>query len=135
MWKTCSPYVVALMGCLALIAACAPEGQDNAAGERLYAQHCRVCHQANGSGVPMMQPALRNAGRVTGPKGDLIAFVLEGSAGLAPAERQYDNDMPGFAHLDDAELAAVLTYIRQNFDNAASAVTPEDVAAVRNRPG
>lgn len=115
------------------IAGCAPDAAKDGEGQRLYAQHCRVCHQANGGGVPMMQPSLRGAPRVVGSKEDLIAFLLEGSAGLAPDERQYDNVMPGFAHLEDAELAAVLTHVRRNFGNSASAVMAEDVAAMRER--
>lgn len=81
-----------------------------------------------------MQPALAGSPKVNGPVPELVAFVLAGSAGLAPDERQFDNDMPGFDLLTDAELAALLTHVRTHFGNSAAPLTPADVAAVRALP-
>jgi mono/diheme cytochrome c family protein len=46
----------------------------------------------------------------------------------------YSSPVPAHgSFLNDREAAEILTYIRQNFGNTASAVTPDDVAAVRKR--
>jgi mono/diheme cytochrome c family protein len=46
----------------------------------------------------------------------------------------YNSTMPAHgSFLDDGQIAEILTYIRQNFGNKGNAVTPADVAAVRNR--
>ncbi len=101
-------------------------------GRTVYETHCLVCHQADGGGVPMMQPELWQSSRINGPSAPLIRFMLEGSAGLAPAERSYSNEMPGFSQLSNQDLAAVLTFIRSNFKNDAPQITPSDIAAARN---
>ena len=59
-------------------------------------------------------------------------FVMTG--GFNSAERKESeshNVMPAFRQLPDAELAAILTYIRREFGNGSSPVTEADVAAVR----
>lgn len=115
-----------------LLAACGevpvPAGPDGAA---LYAEHCLVCHQADGGGVPFLQPGLAGSAKLNGPVPDLVAFLLTGSASLAPEERRFDNDMPGFDALSDAELAALLTHVRTHFGNSASPVIAAEVAAAR----
>ncbi len=107
------------------------ETESGETGRAVYETHCLVCHQADGGGVPMMQPELWNSPRTNGPATDLIRFVLAGSAGLAPEDRAYTNEMPGFSQLNDQDLAAVLTYIRSNFENDAPKITPSDVAKGR----
>jgi hypothetical protein len=58
--------------------------------------------------------------------------VLKGLEGRIEVNGQpYDNTMPQHSFLNDGEVANVLTYIRQNFGNKASAVTADEVAAVR----
>ncbi len=47
----------------------------------------------------------------------------------------YDDEMPQYSYLSDREIADLLTYIRQNFGNDASAVSPEEVAEVRGEGG
>lgn len=101
-------------------------------GKVVYEKHCLACHQANGAGVPYMQPALIDAPWVTGDPQALAVFVFSG--GLYSAERkqgQNHNVMPAFTQLDDASMAAVLTYIRENFSNNAAPVELTHVAAAR----
>lgn len=100
-------------------------------GAMLYEQQCLVCHQADGGGVPNMQPELWNSPRANGDPAAMIDFLLGGSASLAPEDRLYDNDMPGFDYLSDQELAALISYVRSHFDNQGGAVAPADVAARR----
>jgi mono/diheme cytochrome c family protein len=122
---------VALAG--ALFAAAAGAGGDAPpGGDRLYAQHCLGCHQADGGGVPNLQPAIAGGTWVRGDARALAMFVMTG--GFNSAERKdgvSHNVMPAFRQLGDEELAAILSYIRQKFGAGASAVSAADVAAVR----
>jgi len=90
---------------------------------------------ADGRGVPNMQPALTESGIVTGNPRTLIDVVLRGPAAVLPATRQkYSNAMPELSALSDADVAAVLTYVRSQFGKGAAAVPASQVAAVRAKP-
>lgn len=105
---------------------------DQPAGQQGYARHCLGCHQADGYGVPNMQPAITGGTWVQGDARALALFVMTG--GFDSAQRkdgESHNVMPAFRQLPDEELAAILTYIRQKFGRGASAVSAADVAAVR----
>ncbi len=110
------------------------DAEDGTSGEALYRRHCLTCHQADGGGVPFLQPSLLASPIVTGPADLLIRWTLQGSPDPA-APGPWANAMPGFASLSDEALAALLTYIRRDFDHGLepppSAVTREDVAAAR----
>ena len=102
------------------------------AGKQLYAKHCLSCHQSDGYGVPNLQPAITGGAWVKGEVAALAMFVMTG--GFNSAERKESeshNVMPAFRHLHDAELAAILTYIRQKFGDGASPVSEAEVAAAR----
>lgn len=106
---------------------------DALQGQALYVQHCLLCHQQDGGGVPNMQPSLLENNLVAGEPGPLIEIVLKGIGGLPPAlpdSGDYGVVMPGLPTLSDEEIANLLTYIRQAF-SPAEPVTPEMVAAVR----
>jgi len=110
----------------AAAAEAAPEGQ------RLYARHCLPCHQADGGGVPNMQPPIVDGTWVKGDPQALALFVLTG--GFDSANRKDSdahNPMPPFAQLSDQDLAGILTYIRAKFGGGGSAVTAGQVAAAR----
>jgi mono/diheme cytochrome c family protein len=101
-------------------------------GQRLYARHCLSCHQADGRGVPNMQPAIAGGSWVTGDARALALFVITG--GFDSASRKdggEGNVMPPFDQLPDADLAGILTYVRNKFGKGASAVSAADVAAAR----
>jgi mono/diheme cytochrome c family protein len=101
-------------------------------GKVVYEKNCLTCHQANGGGVPHMNPPLINASFVNGGKDTLIRWVLSGSTAKVPIDgKYYSNNMPAQAGLKDKDIADVLTYIRSNFNNHASPVTVSDVRAVR----
>lgn len=101
-------------------------------GETVYVQNCLVCHQAGGSGVPGLNPPLRNTDYVTGDKNRLLDILLQGSnTGLVVNGTVYSNAMPGFAALSDSEIASVATYIRNSFGNQSSPVSESEVAASR----
>ena len=101
-------------------------------GQRLYGRHCLSCHQADGGGVPGMQPAIKGGSWVKGDARALAMFVMTG--GFDSASRKdsdVGNVMPPFGQLPDSELAQLLTFIREKFGNGASAVSEAQVAEAR----
>lgn len=109
----------------------APIAED---GKTVYAQNCLSCHQADGGGVPNMNPPLIKTDYVLGDKNRLIKIVLNGFNERVEIEGEmYNNVMPALNHLTDKQIAAVLTYVRNNFGNKASAVTPVEVKKARGK--
>ncbi len=106
--------------------------EAQARGKTVYTTFCLACHQADGSGVPNLNPPLIQTEGVKGNKTPLIEMVLKGSRGQVEIDGEtFHNTMPAQAHLTDQQIADVLTYIRSNFGNKASAVSPAEVKAVR----
>lgn len=105
-------------------------------GEIVYMQFCLSCHMQNGEGVPGLYPPLSQTKWVLGDKETLIKTILEGQQGPIEVKGQpYNNIMTKLDFLGDKQIAEVLTYVRSNFGNNASAVTPEEVKAVRDSLG
>lgn len=106
------------------------------AGEKLYAQQCSSCHGNNGQGVAGVYPPLAGNSSVTEPTGiNAIRIVLLGGFAPTTAAHPRPYSMPPFAQqLSDADVAAVVTYIRHAWSNKAGAVMERDVAAYRNTP-
>ncbi|MEO8412497.1 MAG: c-type cytochrome [Ginsengibacter sp.] len=101
-------------------------------GRKVYQKNCLACHQADGGGVPKMNPPLIDASFVTGDKIKLVQWVLLGSTEKVPIDgKYYSNNMPAQAGLKDQEIAEVLTYIRNNFHNKASTITATEVKKIR----
>jgi cytochrome c oxidase subunit 2 len=93
-------------------------------GEKIYAANCVACHQATGQGMPAMKaPALAGNKLVTGAEQEPIDTVLDGrpNTAMQPFKQQ----------LSDAEIAAVITYVRNSWGNKASEVQPAEVKARR----
>jgi mono/diheme cytochrome c family protein len=103
-------------------------------GRRLYERHCVGCHGEQGQGVPGAYPALAGNRAVTMPvTANLVQMVLNG--GYPPATRGNPRPfgMPPYATLlSDAEVAAVLTYVRGSWENRAAPVTELAVAQQRS---
>lgn len=94
-----------------------------AQGEKVYAANCVACHQPTGAGAPPAFPPLTGSALVTGAKPGAIDRVLNGKPGTA---------MAPFKHLSDADLAGVLTYIRNNWNNkTGDMISPDEVKAAR----
>ncbi|MNO18528.1 Nicotinate dehydrogenase subunit B [compost metagenome] len=104
-------------------------------GKALYADNCSACHMANGEGVPKLFPSLRNAGAVLAQDpATVLRVVLDGAQAVATDAAPTGPSMPSFAwRLDDSQVAAVATYIRNTWDNAAPAVTTQQARAVREQ--
>lgn len=101
-------------------------------GKIAYEQHCLACHQADGSGVPHLNPPLIKTKWTMGDKNDLINVVLQGLDEEIEVDGDvYHNIMPAMNYLSDQEIADVLTYVRNNFGNKASQIKESDVRTVR----
>lgn len=107
-------------------------------GEALFKKTCATCHQANGGGVPYLQPSIKGSAWISNPDPQLLlSLILRGSAILGEAAKAYDNDMPPIDAPTDAEIAAIATYVRGRFGAppVTEPVTPAQVAIARARPG
>jgi mono/diheme cytochrome c family protein len=101
-------------------------------GKKIYTTYCLSCHQADGSGVPKMNPPLIKTSWVLGDKKRLINVMLNGmNEKIVIDDEEYENVMASHSFLKDQEIADVLTYIRNSFGNKASAVTAAEVKALR----
>jgi len=121
--------------------ACQPrisEGDLFARGKRVYQTYCQVCHQANGQGTPGQFPPLAGSEWVLAKSPNrIINLLLNGGQGQIEVKGQIYGSatMPAWKDwLKNEDIAAVLTFIRQNQDwgNFASEVSPTQVQTVRN---
>jgi len=107
------------------------------AGHEVYFRdaHCATCHQADGKGLDPAFPPLNSSGWVTGDPDRLIKLTLHGLMGpLEVNGKKYDGQVPMTPFggmLKDDEIAAVLTYVRNSFDNKADPISAEQVKNVR----
>jgi mono/diheme cytochrome c family protein/glucose/arabinose dehydrogenase/type 1 glutamine amidotransferase/lysophospholipase L1-like esterase len=107
-------------------------------GSEIYMKegHCGTCHQLDGKGLPAAGfPPLDGAKWVTQDLDRLIKLTLNGLHGPIEVKgKQYPGLVPMTPFggiLNDADIAAVLTFVRNSFGNKASVVKPADVARVR----
>lgn len=107
-----------------------------ARGSRIYSQQCTICHQSNGQGVAGSFPPLAESEWVLGKKERVIKILLAGMNGpIEVLGETYNGEMPAFGQLPDQDIAAVLTFIRQEWGNDASPISPDLVAQVREEYG
>ena len=107
-------------------------------GKALYSKEgfCITCHQADGKGLPGSGfPPLSGTEWVTGSEDRLIKIILKGLMGPIVVDgKNYEGMVPMTPFegmLNDQELAAVATYVRNSFGNKASVVSPEKVKEIR----
>ena len=92
-------------------------------GEKVYAANCAACHQANGKGAGPIKPVDGSAVVLDADKGKLIAVLLNG---------QNNGAMPAWKQLSDTDIAAVITYTKNNWSNkTGQLVQPADITAAR----
>jgi mono/diheme cytochrome c family protein len=103
-------------------------------GAAIYADECSGCHTANGQGASGLFPSLKGSPVVqqTDPT-SLLHVVLRGARSAATDGAPTGAAMPQFAWiLNDAQVAAVLTYIRNAWGNNAPAVGAGEAGAARH---
>jgi len=102
-------------------------------GNGIYQRECLSCHQADGGGVPHMNPPLAGSSDVVGvDKKKIIGIVLHGMTDRIPLDDEYySNNMASHAYLTNQQIADVLSFVRNSFGNKATVVTEAEVAVVR----
>jgi len=102
-------------------------------GALVYDSNCRGCHNSGGGGQSLIFPPLAANPVVQQQSADsLIRVVLAGTQSAQTARAPTAAAMPSFAwRLNDVEVAAVLTYIRNAWGNAAAPVSPDAVTKTR----
>jgi mono/diheme cytochrome c family protein len=106
-------------------------------GEAIYIDQCAACHDRTGVGANDIFPPLKNSPIVQQPDPTTLArVVLHGTQNVATAEAPTGPAMPAFGwKFTDQQAAAVLTYIRNAWGNAAPAVTAGQVTDLRSPKG
>jgi mono/diheme cytochrome c family protein len=102
-------------------------------GHVIYDNQCTACHGGSGQGIVGLFPRLAGNPLVQQEQAtSLIRVVLEGSRAVATAGAPTGPAMPSFDwNLSDDDIAALLTYVRNAWGNAAGGVQPGDVAKMR----
>ncbi|MDO8248127.1 MAG: cytochrome c oxidase subunit II [Rhodoferax sp.] len=92
-------------------------------GEKVYAANCAACHQASGKGAGPIKPLDGSAVVLDADKNQQIAVLLNGRVNLG---------MPAWKQLSDTDIAAVITFTKNNWSNkTGQLVQPAEVAAAR----
>jgi mono/diheme cytochrome c family protein len=112
----------------------APASPAMKIGQQIYADECAGCHKADGKGAPGLFTALAGTALVQqSDPSSLLHVVLRGTIGLATPQAPTAAGMPAFAWvLNDDQVAAVLTYIRNSWGNSAPPVTASDASKARS---
>jgi mono/diheme cytochrome c family protein len=102
-------------------------------GGKIFAATCLACHQANGEGIEEKYPPLAGSEWAAGDEARVVRIALHGLTGpVEVAGQTYEGVMPGWgATLKDAEIAAVLTYVRAAWGNKAAPITVASVVSIR----
>jgi cytochrome c oxidase subunit 2 len=94
-----------------------------ARGEKVYAANCVACHQASGKGAGAIKPLDGAAVALDADKMKMINVLLNG---------QNNGTMPSWKQLSDTEIAAVITFAKNNWSNkTGQVVQPADVKTAR----
>lgn len=103
-------------------------------GEKLFSANCALCHQPTGLGIAGQYPPLVGSEWVIGdaPK-RLQQILLHGISGTIHVKGGvYNNNMPAWnATFTDKQIAAILSYVRQNWGNSAPPIAEADMTAAR----
>ncbi len=97
-------------------------------GARIYSGNCIACHQQNARGIPGVFPSLAGSPVVLGDPKALALWVVKGQRTAAMPAGRYTTAMPQYGWMSAADTAALLTYLRSNFGNAAAPVAAASVA-------
>ena len=102
-------------------------------GKEVYTVHCMSCHMADGNGTLGVNPPLAKTDYMKKPAKTLINIILQGQIGTITVNNvKYNGLMPAQAYLADVQIADVLNYTRNTWDNKNPAeITPAQVKALR----
>jgi nitrite reductase (NO-forming) len=103
-----------------------------AAGKQLFTGTCSVCHQANGEGLANVFPPLAKSDYLAADPKRAMTIVTHGLTGKITVNgHEYDSVMPPMSQLNDDEVANILTYVLNSWDNPGGQISKEEVAKAR----
>jgi len=102
-------------------------------GAKIYEQQCVACHGDKGQGVPSIYPALAgNRAVLLDSPNNLVQIIRKGGFSPSTAGNPQPFGMPPFTQiLNNDDIAAVSTFVRQSWGNAAPSVSALDVHRVK----
>ncbi len=103
-------------------------------GKITYANLCAACHQAHGYGLDGLAPPLVDSDWVLGKPDVTARIVLNGLGGpVKVGNRIWDLTMPPMGMLSDEDIAAVMTYVRREWDHNGSPVDAKFITGIRKQ--
>jgi mono/diheme cytochrome c family protein len=139
------PHLAAALAASSLVAALPAQAQGDDAGSRVYAANCAACHQAGGTGMGGAFPPLAGhfpdlVKQADGRSyvGKALLFGLEGE--ISVNGNNYAGAMPAWGALGDDDIAAVLNFVSNAWDNSKSLpadfkpFTPDEIKTLRATP-
>jgi mono/diheme cytochrome c family protein len=97
-------------------------------GTRLYNGNCIACHQQDGRGIPGVYPSLVGSPVLLGDEKELALWVIKGERPPSMPAGRYPTMMVKFGWMKPGDAAALFTYLRSSFGNAAPPVDPVTLA-------
>ena len=112
-----------------------PDTAQMKTGEAIFVDECSACHLMQGQGQALAFPPLAHSANAQQADPTTTLHLILAGVQASPTRAQPTPfTMPAFAwKLDDAQVAAVATYLRNNWGNAAPAVGADQVARLRNK--
>ncbi|MGF6773978.1 mono/diheme cytochrome c family protein [Paraburkholderia sp. GAS199] len=106
-------------------------------GHALFMANCAACHRSSGQGVTGMVSSLADSAGARAPDpANMLRTILIGSRGAVTQSNPTGAAMPNFSwKLSDGDIAAISTYVRNSWGNAAPAVSADDVKKARGSLG
>jgi mono/diheme cytochrome c family protein len=106
-------------------------------GKINFEKNCALCHQNDGLGKPGQFPPLSGSEWVLGTPNRFVRIPLVGLSGQITVHgQQWNSAMPAMgAAMNDEDLAATLSYIRNSFGNKGDEITADQVKAIRAQIG
>jgi nitrite reductase (NO-forming) / hydroxylamine reductase len=103
-----------------------------AAGQQVYQNVCQACHGVEGRGLPGAFPPVAGADWIAENRDRLVEIIVNGLSGpIVVNGQQYNAVMPPMGYLSNEDIANVLTFVLNTWDNPGGEVTVDDVAAFR----
>jgi nitrite reductase (NO-forming) len=101
-------------------------------GGALYRQHCIACHQANGQGLPGAFPPLAGSDQLQKGPSIVINAIVNGLSGPITVNGvEYNAVMPPLPYLSEGQVADVVTFVMNSWNNPGGEVSAADVADFR----
>ncbi|GAA4296119.1 copper-containing nitrite reductase [Aestuariibaculum suncheonense] len=102
-------------------------------GKQTYIQTCFACHQSEGQGIPNAFPPLAKSDYLNADVNRAIDIVLHGKSGEITVNGEKYNSVMTKQMLSSEEIANVLTYVYNSWDNSGKVVSKEMVDSVKNK--